>query len=98
MQEDLSVWPLPQVKLAGGEELDYGVCLWSCGNAARPLVRQLSQSIAGQEPWRGNEASAKLAVDPFLRVVGASDTIAIGVGHPLLAWERCEVQIPCGCS
>ncbi len=35
-----------QVVLEGGERLEYGVCVWSTGNAARPLV----QSIAGAVP------------------------------------------------
>lgn len=66
------------MKLEGGEELDYGVCLWSCGNSARSLVRDLSARIPGQAPWRGRPASAKLAVDPYLRIVGARDAFAIG--------------------
>lgn len=129
-----------QVVLKGGEREDYGVCVWSCGNAALPLVQSLVDAIPEQvrgEGWKGtirgfsgwhrsclhggaqvkaleisrrrlpavapagsprliarcNEhrmrrvqaplqkggpSSAKLVVDPFLRVIGAVDVIALG--------------------
>lgn len=62
------------------QKLPYGVCVWSTGNAARPLVRSLIGAIPTQvELNKGaNPASAKLAVDPYLRVIGASDIIALG--------------------
>lgn len=72
------------------EELPYGVCVWSTGNAARPIVRELVARIPAQVEMNktGNPASAKLLVDPYLRVVGAKDIIALGdcsklLGDPL---------------
>lgn len=71
-----------QGKLEGDapESLPYGICVWSTGNAARPLVRDLVATIPGQARYSSpaRPAASKLAVDPFLRVVGARDMIAIG--------------------
>ncbi|KAG2429690.1 hypothetical protein HYH02_013948 [Chlamydomonas schloesseri] len=70
-----------KVQLGGGEELPYGVCVWSAGNMARPLTKH----IAGQVPEQAMAAeaikappNAKLCVDSFLRVVGATDLLALG--------------------
>lgn len=35
--------------LKGGEAMDYGVCVWSAGNAPRPLVQQVGALVADQE-------------------------------------------------
>ncbi len=35
--------------LKGGEAMDYGVCVWSAGNAPRPLVQQVAALVADQE-------------------------------------------------
>ncbi|EFJ45750.1 hypothetical protein VOLCADRAFT_63330 [Volvox carteri f. nagariensis] len=61
-----------KVLLKGGEELDYGVCVWSAGNAPRPLVTQIASEASRLSP------GSKLCVDSFLRVVGASDLLALG--------------------
>ncbi|PNW83287.1 hypothetical protein CHLRE_05g232200v5 [Chlamydomonas reinhardtii] len=70
-----------KVLLKGGEELPYGVCVWSAGNAPRPLVTQIASQVAEQAA--AAEAikappNAKLCVDSFLRVVGATDLMALG--------------------
>lgn len=57
----------------GAEEaLPYGVCVWSTGNAARPLVRDLVASVPDQAALNAGAppAAVKLAVDPYLRVIG----------------------------
>lgn len=36
------------IKLKNGEELKYGVCVWSAGNAPRPIVQQLAAQIPEQ--------------------------------------------------
>ncbi len=66
--------------LEGGERLDYGVCVWSTGNAARPLVQAVAGAVPVQrEALAGrNPAAAKLTVDPFLRIAGVRDAIALG--------------------
>lgn len=69
-----------QLLLAGGERIDYGVCVWSTGNSARPLTKQLVAAIPAQQQAnsRGNADNVKLAVDPYLRVIGAKDMICLG--------------------
>lgn len=53
--------------------------LWSAGNSSRPLVRDLVQRFEPQRPYSvKNPVVAKIAVDPFLRVIGARDALAIG--------------------
>jgi NADH:ubiquinone reductase (non-electrogenic) len=36
------------ISLSTGEVLKYGVCVWSAGNAPRPLVQQLATQIPQQ--------------------------------------------------
>lgn len=66
----------------GGEEvMPFGLCVWSAGNAARPLVRSISAAIPAQREFTPDPATAptvKLAVDPWMRVVGAESVIALG--------------------
>jgi len=87
-----------QVVLKGGEREDYGVCVWSCGNAARPLVQGLVDVLPEQAEYqKGGPASSKLAVDPFLRVIGAQDVLAMGdcttlVGGSLPATAQVAAQ------
>ncbi|GAX78639.1 hypothetical protein CEUSTIGMA_g6077.t1 [Chlamydomonas eustigma] len=78
------------VILKDGRKLRYGLCVWSAGNAARPLVQNLTSVIPSQAEYQMSPAptSRKLAVDGYLRVIGAEDVIAIGdcslrVGDPL---------------
>lgn len=53
--------------------------LWSAGNSSRPLVRDLVQRVPEQIPYSiKNPVVAKIAVDPWLRVIGAKDALAIG--------------------
>ncbi|EFJ45820.1 hypothetical protein VOLCADRAFT_105834 [Volvox carteri f. nagariensis] len=70
-----------KVVLKDGEEIFCGVCVWSAGNAPRPLVTQIASEVPQQA--MAAEASrlspgSKLCVDSFLRVVGASDLLALG--------------------
>ena len=59
--------------------LGAGMVLWSAGNSSRPLVRELVQRVPAQVPYSiRNPVVAKIAVDPYLRVVGARDALAIG--------------------
>lgn len=69
-----------EVVLTGGERLEYGVCVWSTGNAANSLVQQLVDKIPAQVEFNSGRSnmSRKLLVDPFLRVVGGRDIIALG--------------------
>jgi hypothetical protein len=69
-----------QVVLGDGERMSYGVCVWSTGNSARPLVRSIVQQLKQQAEHQGGRGpnAAKLAVDPYLRIIGARDAIALG--------------------
>ena len=67
------------VVLGSGEKIEYGVCVWSAGNAPRQLTLDLAEAIPQQKEFAGpNGKVAKLTVDPFLRVIGARDAIALG--------------------
>lgn len=68
-----------QVVLSTGEKIDYGVCVWSAGNAPRQLVKDIADALPQQAEHAGPSGKVgKLAVDPFLRVIGARDVIALG--------------------
>jgi len=59
--------------------LGAGMVLWSAGNSSRPLVRDLVTRFPAQVPYsKKNPVVAKIAVDPWLRVIGAKDALAIG--------------------
>lgn len=66
--------------LKGGETVDYGLCLWSTGNATRPLVKSIVEQLPQQQQLNAsvNPATVKLGVDPFLRIIGAPDAVALG--------------------
>ncbi len=54
----------PQVVLQSGERLDYGLCVWSCGNAARPLIQTLVSQIPEQVCGGGGRRSCPRDLDP----------------------------------
>jgi NADH:ubiquinone reductase (non-electrogenic) len=67
------------IVLGSGEKINYGVCVWSAGNAPRQLTLDIAQAIPQQMDSAGTTGKvSKLAVDPFLRVIGAKDVIALG--------------------
>ena len=78
------------------------ICVWSTGNAARPIVQAISEQIFEQKATMEgrNPATTKLAVDPFLRIEGALDAIALGdcsrmAGRPLPATAQvCALSVP----
>jgi len=88
-----------EVVLKDGGSLPYGVCVWSTGNAAQPLVQQLVDQIPEQAERAAARpaASRKLSVDSFMRVVGARDIVALGdcssiIGNPLPATAQVAGQ------
>ena len=79
------------------------ICVWSTGNAARPIVQAISAQIPEQRATMEGRspATTKLAVDPFLRIDGAMDAIALGdcsrmTGGPLPA--TAQVRSACSAS
>jgi NADH:ubiquinone reductase (non-electrogenic) len=55
-----------------------GMTLWSAGNSSRPLVRDMVQARPDLAKFAPNPVTAKIAVDPWCRIIGASDALAIG--------------------
>lgn len=75
----------------------YGICVWSAGNAPRPLTKALIEQIPEQAEYNTHPFSKKIAVDPYMRVIGAEDVIGIGdatkmVGSPLPATAQVASQ------
>ncbi|CAL8465647.1 g5183 [Coccomyxa elongata] len=88
-----------QVILEGGEHIAYGACVWSAGNAAVPIVQAVARQLPQQQDLaKGrNPAATKLAVDPFLRIAGARDALALGdcsrlTGAPLPSTAQVAAQ------
>ena len=83
-----------------GETLRCGLVVWSVGNESRPLIRAVSASLPEQRAFytsNANAATVKLAVDPWLRVVGAENLLAAGdnallPGSPLPATAQAAAQ------
>ncbi|BDA51498.1 Internal alternative NAD(P)H-ubiquinone oxidoreductase A1 [Coccomyxa sp. Obi] len=78
--QDQVILGVLQVILEGGEHIAYGACVWTTGNAAVPLVQAVARQLPQQQDLaKGrNPAATKLAVDPFLRIAGARDALALG--------------------
>lgn len=65
--------------LSNGEEMGYGVCLWSAGNASRQLTRDFVAQLPEQAQHSpGRPEQCKLAVDQYMRIIGAPDAFAVG--------------------
>ncbi|KAI8101634.1 hypothetical protein M9434_006701 [Picochlorum sp. BPE23] len=76
-----------QITLANNDTMEYGICVWSAGNSVNPLVSDMIRQIP-QQMELNNDKPRKLHVDPFLRVIGTRDVIALGdcsfmEGNPL---------------
>lgn len=80
------------------EEIPFGMCVWSAGLSSRPLTERLVKDGGdAQARHQRPTGSRKLAVDPWLRVVGSTDLLAIGdcsmlFGAPLPATAQVAAQ------
>ena len=80
------------------EEIPFGMCVWSAGLDSRPLTERLVREAGDtQGRFQKPRGSRKLAVDPWLRVVGAEDLMALGdcsslYGAPLPATAQVAAQ------
>ena len=80
------------------EEIPFGMCVWSAGLDSRPLTERLVRQVgSAQHKFQRPRGSKKLAVDPWLRVVGADDLMALGdcsslYGAPLPATAQVAAQ------
>ena len=80
------------------EEIPFGMCVWSAGLDSRPLTERLVRQVgSAQQKFQRPRGSKKLGVDPWLRVVGADDLMALGdcsslYGAPLPATAQVAAQ------
>lgn len=76
------------IKLGNGEQLPYGVCVWSAGNAPRTLTQQLAAQIPEQAQYQPGGRPSKLAVDSYMRCGGSTGGDAGGCAARLqvLLW------------
>mmetsp|Transcript_29447 Transcript_29447/g.103795 ORF Transcript_29447/g.103795 Transcript_29447/m.103795 type:complete len:431 (-) Transcript_29447:75-1367(-) len=69
------------VDLSDGTSIPCGVCVWSAGTAPRPLTQQLVAACGEAQADAkacGGAPYGKVAVDDWLRVVGAEGILALG--------------------
>eukprot|EP00892_Ulva_mutabilis_P004213 jgi/Ulvmu1/2163/UM013_0006.1 len=68
-----------ELDLSTGEVLQYGVCLWSAGNASRDVTRQVFEQLEGARAYRAPRPEMqKLPVDNYMRIVGLQNAYAAG--------------------
>ena len=68
------------IELDGGEvRIPYGVAVWAAGNGPLPITMQLIESLGPEQQALQDKARGRLAIDPWMRVVGSSGSIlAVG--------------------
>jgi len=64
------------IRLADGREIPYGLAVWAAGNGPLPITLQLIEELgAGAQSEAQSVARGRLAVDPWLRVLGGDGSI-----------------------
>jgi len=63
------------ILLQDGTELNYGLSVWAAGNGPLPLTLQLIEALGEDQLAEQSTARGRLAVDPWLRVVGGEGRI-----------------------
>ena len=63
------------VRLENGTDVPYGMAVWAAGNGPLPITTQIVEAL-GQD---GSLTRGRIAVDPFLRAIGAEGVGAEGV-------------------
>ena len=61
----------------------YGVCVWACGNAPRPICRSLIETHQTLEPgisYTGERLGGRILIDPWLRMIGNQDGSVFALG------------------
>ena len=66
------------VVLQSGERIRYGVLVWAAGNGTRPIVTKLIERASGELDNDAVMKRKKIPVDPWLRVLGVKNVIALG--------------------
>lgn len=57
------------------KEINYGLAVWAAGNGPLPLTLQLIESLGEEQAKEQNVARGRVAIDPWLRVVGSEGKI-----------------------
>lgn len=66
------------IKLSDGSEIKYGLAVWAAGNGPLPITLQLIDALGGEGGEQKNAqeiARGRLAIDPWLRVIGGEGKI-----------------------
>eukprot|EP00557_Chaetoceros_sp_GSL56_P005015 CAMPEP_0176497384 /NCGR_PEP_ID=MMETSP0200_2-20121128/11695_1 /TAXON_ID=947934 /ORGANISM="Chaetoceros sp., Strain GSL56" /LENGTH=592 /DNA_ID=CAMNT_0017895393 /DNA_START=218 /DNA_END=1993 /DNA_ORIENTATION=- len=68
------------ILLNDGTEIPYGLAVWAAGNGPLPITLNLIQAIEeGKQSEAQSVARGRIAVDPWLRVIGGNgDILALG--------------------
>lgn len=88
-----------EVLLRDGRHFPYGMLVWAAGNGTRPIIGRLLERISGGKISEEDAVSKrmKLPVDPWLRVKGVQNILALGdcslmEGEPLPATAQVAGQ------
>ena len=63
------------ITLQDGREINYGLAVWAAGNGPLPLSLQLIDSLGEAQAAEQKVARGRLAVDPWMRVIGSDGNI-----------------------
>ena len=86
-----------EIHLSDGTSLRYGLALWAAGIGTLGFVRSTSEAIGGAQQEHAAQARGRLAVDGWMRVLGAPGVFAFGdcahvVGSPYPATAQVASQ------
>lgn len=63
------------IELNNGASIPYGLAVWAAGNGPLPLTLQLIDALGESQASLQNDARGRIAIDPWLRVVGGNGKI-----------------------
>lgn len=63
------------IELNNGASIPYGLAVWAAGNGPLPLTLQLIDALGEPQATLQNDARGRIAIDPWLRVVGGNGKI-----------------------
>lgn len=63
------------IDLSDGRSIPYGMAVWAAGNGPIPLTLNLIQSLGEEQAQEQNVARGRLAIDPWMRVIGGNGKI-----------------------
>jgi len=64
-----------KVLLNDGKEIPYGICVWAAGIGPLPITLDLIESLSEEQKEAQSVARGRIAVDPWLRVIGSNNKI-----------------------